>query len=273
MKLASRNFVIGFLILMLLAAAYSIFLESFQSQPERSLSELVQKINQGEVKEIKVRGEELDVALNDNSTFMVKKEAESSLSETLSNYNVSKEALDKVAVSIVSPSGFMFWLSAILPFLLPFLLIVLFFWLAARQVQRSNVQAFTFGQSKARVVQPDSKKERITFKDVAGVKEAKDELQEILEFLRSPRKFLDIGARIPKGVLLMGAPGTGKTLLARAVAGEAGVPFFHISGSEFVEMFVGVGASRVRDLFKMAKRSAPAIIFIDEIDAVGRHRG
>jgi len=123
------------------------------------------------------------------------------------------------------------------------------------------------------VVQPDSKKERVTFKDVAGVKEAKEELQEIVEFLRSPRKFLDIGARIPKGVLLMGAPGTGKTLLARAVAGEAGVPFFHMSGSEFVEMFVGVGASRVRDLFKMAKRSAPAIIFIDEIDAVGRHRG
>jgi cell division protease FtsH len=162
---------------------------------------------------------------------------------------------------------------AILPFLLPFLLIVLFFWLAARQVQRANIQAFTFGQSRARIIQPDSKKERVTFRDVAGVKEAKEELQEIVEFLRSPKKFLEIGARIPKGVLLMGAPGTGKTLLARAVAGEAGVPFFHISGSEFVEMFVGVGASRVRDLFKMAKRSAPAIVFMDEIDAVGRHRG
>lgn len=273
MKLVSKNFVVGFLILMLLAGAYSIFLESFQAKPELSLSELVSRINKGEVRNIAVEGDELNVTLHDDSTYLVKKETESSLSETLANYGVSKEALDKVSVEIKSPSGFVFWLSAILPFLLPFLLIVLFFWLAARQVQRSNVQAFTFGQSKARVIEPNSKKEKVTFKDVAGVKEAKEELQEIVEFLKAPKKFLDIGARIPKGVLLMGAPGTGKTLLARAVAGEAGVPFFHISGSEFVEMFVGVGASRVRDLFKMAKRSAPAIIFIDEIDAVGRHRG
>ena len=273
MKLLSRNLIIGFLILMLLAGAYSVFLESFKAVSSLSLSDLVKKINAGEVKSISVNGDELEVNLSDNSIFTAKKESESSLSETLSNYGVSKEALGKVAINIASPSGLVFWLSAILPFLLPFLLIILFFWLAARQVQKSNVQAFTFGQSRARVVQPDSKKERVTFKDVAGVKEAKEELQEIVEFLRSPRKFLDIGARIPKGVLLMGAPGTGKTLLARAVAGEAGVPFFHMSGSEFVEMFVGVGASRVRDLFKMAKRSAPAIIFIDEIDAVGRHRG
>ena len=258
---------------MLLAGAYSVFLESFKEVPALSLSDLVKKINAGEVKSISINGDDLNVTLGDDSAFIAKKEPESSLLQTLSNYGVSKEALDKVAINIDSPSGLVFWLSAILPFLLPFLLIILFFWLAARQVQRSNVQAFTFGQSRARVVQPDSKKERVTFKDVAGVKEAKDELQEIVEFLRSPRKFLDIGARIPKGVLLMGAPGTGKTLLARAVAGEAGVPFFHMSGSEFVEMFVGVGASRVRDLFKMAKRSAPAIIFIDEIDAVGRHRG
>jgi len=273
MKLLSRNLIIGFLILMLLAGAYSVFLESFKAVSSLSLSDLVKKINAGEVKSISVNGDELEVNLSDNSIFTAKKESESSLSETLSNYGVSKEALGKVAINIASPSGLVFWLSAILPFLLPFLLIILFFWLAARQVQKSNVQAFTFGQSRARVVQPDSKKERVTFKDVAGVKEAKEELQEIVEFLRSPRKFLDIGARIPKGVLLMGAPGTGKTLLARAVAGEAGVPFFHMSGSEFVEMFVGVGASRVRDLFKMAKRSAPSIIFIDEIDAVGRHRG
>ena len=135
------------------------------------------------------------------------------------------------------------------------------------------MQAFTFGQSKARITDPNDKNNRVTFKDVAGAREAKEELKEIVDFLRNPKKFLDIGARIPKGVLLAGAPGTGKTLLARAVAGEAGVPFFHLSGSEFVEMFVGVGASRVRDLFKMAKRAAPAIIFIDEIDAVGRVRG
>jgi cell division protease FtsH len=135
------------------------------------------------------------------------------------------------------------------------------------------MQAFTFGQSKAKIIDPADTTQRITFKDVAGVREAKEELLEIVDFLKNPKKFLDIGARIPKGVLLMGAPGTGKTLLARAVAGEARVPFLFLSGSDFVEMFVGVGASRVRDLFRIAKRLAPAIIFIDEIDAIGRHRG
>ncbi|MCC6323937.1 AAA family ATPase, partial [Candidatus Nomurabacteria bacterium] len=135
------------------------------------------------------------------------------------------------------------------------------------------MQAFNFGQSKARITDPNDKNNRVTFKDVAGTKEAKIELEEIVDFLKNPKKFLDIGAKIPKGVLLTGAPGTGKTLLARAVAGEAGVPFFHLSGSEFVEMFVGVGASRVRDLFKMAKKASPSIVFIDEIDAVGRVRG
>jgi cell division protease FtsH len=138
---------------------------------------------------------------------------------------------------------------------------------------RSLYRSFSFGQSKARITDPNDKNNRVTFKDVAGAKEAKEELKEIVDFLKNPKKFLDIGARIPKGVILTGAPGTGKTLLARAVAGEAGVPFFHLSGSEFVEMFVGVGASRVRDLFKMAKKAAPAIVFVDEIDAVGRVRG
>ncbi len=137
----------------------------------------------------------------------------------------------------------------------------------------AGVQALTFGQSKARMIDPNDKSQRVTFKDVAGAKEAKEELVEIVDFLKNPKKFLDIGARIPKGILLMGAPGTGKTLLARAVAGEAGVAFFSISGSEFVEMFVGVGASRVRDLFLMAKKNSPSIIFVDEIDAVGRVRG
>ena len=142
-----------------------------------------------------------------------------------------------------------------------------------RQAQRGNSQALSFGLSKARVTDPKDKNKRTTFADVAGAKEAKEELGEIVEFLKHPKKFIAIGAKIPKGVLLLGSPGTGKTLMAKAVAGEAGVPFFNISGSEFVEMFVGVGASRVRDLFKQAKKSAPAIVFIDEIDAVGRHRG
>ncbi|MEK9166406.1 MAG: ATP-dependent zinc metalloprotease FtsH [Patescibacteria group bacterium] len=273
MNIASKNIVTAILVLMLLAAGYSILAESFQKVPGISLSDLVRKINAGEVEKVVIRGDELEVQVKGGEIFVAKKELEASFSETLANYGVSKGALDKVSLDVQYPSGFFFWFSAILPFLLRVLLIVLFFWLAARQVQRANVQAFTFGQSRARVVEPDSKKERITFKDVAGAKEVKEELQEIVEFLRSPAKFLEIGARIPRGVLLMGAPGTGKTLLARAVAGEAGVPFFHISGSEFVEMFVGIGASRVRDLFKMAKRSGSAIVFMDEIDAVGRHRG
>ncbi len=155
-----------------------------------------------------------------------------------------------------------------------FLLIIgIFVWLLTRQMKGTGMQAMSFGQSKARIILPSDKKQRVTFKDVAGAKEAKEELMEVVDFLKNPKKFLDIGARIPKGILLMGAPGTGKTLLARAVAGEAGVAFFSISGSEFVEMFVGVGASRVRDLFKMAKNASPAIVFIDEIDAVGRVRG
>ena len=178
-----------------------------------------------------------------------------------------------VSIEIKNETGFGFWALNILPFLIPVIFIVLLFWMISRQVKGAGMQAFSFGQSKARIIYPDDKSQKVTFKDVAGVKEAKEELKEIVDFLKNPKKFIDIGARIPKGVLLMGAPGTGKTLLARAVAGEAGVPFFLISGSEFVEMFVGVGASRVRDLFKLAKKAAPAIIFVDEIDAVGRVRG
>ena len=183
------------------------------------------------------------------------------------------DALSLAGVEIQNQSGFAYWLFNILPFLLPIAFIVFFFWYLSRQVKGAGIQAMTFGQSKARITDPNDKNNKVTFKDVAGCKEAKEELKEIVDFLKSPKKFLDIGARIPKGVILTGAPGTGKTLLARAVAGEAGVPFFHLSGSEFVEMFVGVGASRVRDLFKMAKKAAPAIIFVDEIDAIGRTRG
>jgi cell division protease FtsH len=191
----------------------------------------------------------------------------------LFNYGVKPDALAKTVIEIKNENGFGYWMANILPFALPILFIIIFFWYLSRQVKGAGMQAFTFGQSKARITDPNDKNNKVTFKDVAGCREAKEELKEIVDFLKSPKKFLDIGARIPKGVILTGAPGTGKTLLARAVAGEAGVPFFHLSGSEFVEMFVGVGASRVRDLFKMAKKAAPAIVFIDEIDAIGRTRG
>ncbi|MDZ4225862.1 MAG: AAA family ATPase, partial [Patescibacteria group bacterium] len=202
-----------------------------------------------------------------------KKEADAALTQTLVAYGVSKEALAEVSISVEREGGLQYWLLTLAPFLLPILLLIFFVWYLSRQVRGAGMQAFSFGQSKPRLIDPNDQNQRVTFKDVAGAKEAKEELLEIVDFLKNPKKFLDNGARIPKGLLLMGAPGTGKTLLARAVAGEAGVPFFSISGSEFVEMFVGVGASRVRDLFLTAKKAAPSIIFVDEIDAVGRVRG
>ena len=241
--------------------------------PDISISDLAKSVSAGQVKNITVEGEDLTITYNDASVKKAKKETESSLSQTLFNYGVKPEALSATQIKVKDDTGFMYWLTNILPFLLPIIFIVFFFWYLSRQVKGAGMQAFTFGQSKARITDPNDKNNRVTFKDVAGAKEAKEELKEIVDFLKSPKKFLEIGARIPKGVILTGAPGTGKTLLARAVAGEASVPFFHLSGSEFVEMFVGVGASRVRDLFKMAKKAAPAIIFVDEIDAIGRTRG
>lgn len=237
------------------------------------LSEVAQLINQDKVTKISVEGESLKVTLVDKAIKEAKKETESSLSQSLVNYGVPAEKLNKVTIEVSDSYGLSFWLVTVLPILIPIIFVLILFWFISRQVKGASMQAFTFGQSRARLIDPKDGSQRVTFKDVAGVKEAKEELLEIVDFLRNPKKFLDIGARIPKGVLLMGAPGTGKTLLARAVAGEAKVPFMYLSGSEFVEMFVGVGASRVRDLFAMAKKSAPAIIFIDEIDAIGRHRG
>ncbi|MCI0532959.1 ATP-dependent zinc metalloprotease FtsH [bacterium] len=256
-----------------LAVAYMLFSGGQEKTEEMALSELAEKIKSGQVEKISVEGDDLIITLEGEEKRKSKKEVETALSETLANYGVDPEELAAVETEIKNPTSVSYWLLNILPFLLPIVFIVLFFWLISRQVKGAGMQAFTFGQSKARFIDPKDKNQRVTFKDVAGVKEAKEELTEIVEFLKNPKKFHDIGARIPKGVILMGAPGTGKTLVARAVAGEAGVPFFHLSGSEFVEMFVGVGASRVRDLFKLAKKTSPAIIFVDEIDAVGRVRG
>jgi cell division protease FtsH len=260
-------------IFMLLTAAYTLISSNAKEIAEISVSELASNVVAGEVKAVVVEGEKLNIEYKDGTKKESKKEAEASLSETLANYGVTPEQFAQTTISIKSESGFAFWLLNILPIALPILLIVFFIWMLTRQMKGAGMQAFSFGQSKAKITDPNDKNNKVTFKDVAGNKEAKEELKEIVDFLRNPKKFLDIGARIPKGVLLTGSPGTGKTLLARAVAGEAGVPFFHLSGSEFVEMFVGVGASRVRDLFEMAKRAAPAIIFVDEIDAVGRVRG
>lgn len=261
------------LFFMLITALYLVVSGDGKVIPEVAISDLAKSVQAGEVKNILVEGDKLTITYNNDEVKKTKKEVNSALSQTLFNYGVTSEALAKTKIEIKDESGFMFWLVNILPFLLPIVFILFFFWYLSRQVKGAGMQAFTFGQSKARITDPNDKNNRVTFKDVAGCKEAKEELKEIVDFLKSPKKFLEIGARIPKGVMLTGSPGTGKTLLARAVAGEASVPFFHLSGSEFVEMFVGVGASRVRDLFKMAKKAAPAIIFVDEIDAIGRTRG
>ncbi|PIR69113.1 cell division protein FtsH, partial [Candidatus Nomurabacteria bacterium CG10_big_fil_rev_8_21_14_0_10_03_31_7] len=261
------------LIFMIITALYLVISGSPESTTEVFISDLAKNVTAGEVKSILVEGEKLTVTYKDNTVKVSKKEIESSLSQTLFNYGVKPEALSATSIEVKNESGFWYWIVNILPFLLPIIFIIFFFWYLSRQVKGAGMQAFSFGQSKARITDPNDKNNKVTFKDVAGCKEAKEELKEIVDFLKNPKKFLDIGARIPKGVILTGAPGTGKTLLARAVAGEAGVPFFHLSGSEFVEMFVGVGASRVRDLFKKAKKASPCIIFIDEIDAVGRQRG
>lgn len=252
---------------------YSLVANSPDKIKHLTISEVAKNVIDGKIEKMEVVGQDVSVTFKDKTQGEAKKETESSLSETLFNYGVTKDQLSTTLIEVKDESGFGYWLLNILPFLLPVLLFVFFFWMISRQAKGQGMQAFTFGQSKARITDPNDKNNKVTFKDVAGAKEAKEELKEIVDFLKNPKKFLDIGARIPKGVLLTGNPGTGKTLLARAVAGEASVPFFHLSGSEFVEMFVGVGASRVRDLFKMAKKAAPAIVFIDEIDAVGRVRG
>lgn len=262
------------IILFIIISGISILYTSPDQKPtEVSISQLADQINQDKVKSIEVKGNNLEITLSDDSTEKTTKEPEASLSEALNNYGVDKEKLRNVEVTVKTDSTFMVWMGALLPFLLPVLLIAGFLMFMMKQAQKGNSQAISFGSSKARMLDPKDKAKRTMFKDVAGAKEAKEELKEVVDFLKHPKKFLDMGAKIPKGVLLLGPPGTGKTLVAKAVAGEAGVPFFNISGSEFVEMFVGVGASRVRDLFKQAKKNAPAIVFIDEIDAVGRHRG
>jgi len=272
-----------FLILLLLFSITFIFAEIIGNQnkaEEFVLSDIASLIKENKVERIKVDGDNVLVTLKEKNAegeTIIKeteKEQGTPITDTLLNLGVTSEQLNSIPLEVKTSQG-AFWLSFILPILIPILLLIALWIFLSKKMSggAGGMEPFSFGQSKARLIKPEDTNQQVTFKDVAGVKEAKQELQEIVDFLKNPKKFQDIGARIPKGVLLMGAPGTGKTLLARATAGEAGVSFFSISGSEFVEMFVGVGASRVRDLFKMAKAAAPSIIFIDEIDAVGRSRG
>jgi cell division protease FtsH len=235
-----------------------------QKEQSVQFSEFTSQVNNGQISAVTITGQEITGATKSNNSFRTIVPSQG-MYEGLVNLLIEKGVTVDVKEQTISP-----WASLLYSWA-PFLLVIGFWVFFMRQMQSGGNKALSFGKSKAKLSSSSQKK--VTFKDVAGVDEAKEELQEIIEFLKEPQKFQKLGGRIPKGVLLMGSPGTGKTLLARAVAGEANVPFFSISGSDFVEMFVGVGASRVRDLFEQGKKNAPCIVFIDEIDAVGRHRG
>ena len=265
----------NFVYLLILVAIIAMVFMNFENTATAgilSINQVAAEIQEGNVKKLTIDENTITVLLNDGQEKKATKESDMTLVDQLQKYGVTSEQLNaqKIDVEVKPPSAWVNILS-LLGYVLPFLFFGIFFYFIFRQAQGGNNTAMSFGKSRARMFSGDQPK--VTFADVAGVEEAKEELQEVVEFLREPQKFVSLGARIPKGVLLVGPPGGGKTLLAKAVSGEAGVPFFSISGSEFVEMFVGVGASRVRDLFEQAKKHSPCIVFIDEIDAVGRHRG
>jgi cell division protease FtsH len=258
-----RNSIIYIVILLAAVLLFSLLMPNNNQTQEVPLSQIVTMSQNNEIQKIKVDGDLLTVTTTENKELRAFKEPNASL------YDIKDLNLTDVVVDVKGSSGIN-WANLLVTSL-PFLLIILFLFFLFRQARGANNQAMSFGRSRARLF--PANRATVTFADVAGVEEAKQDMQEVVDFLKSREKFQTLGARIPKGVLLVGPPGTGKTLMARAVAGEADVPFFSISGSEFVEMFVGVGASRVRDLFDQAKRNTPCIIFIDEIDAVGRQRG
>jgi len=271
-----KNFAFVILILLVVGGIFSLLYFPATTANEISVTQLVSDINSNNVKKITVSGDSLDIVYNDEKTATSMKESGTGLTDLLINLGVNKDSLQKVEISQQPAKQDLWsWLTPLLVFgILPLVVFGFFFWTMIKQAKTGAVQVFDFTKAKARLFGAEGHgKEKISFKDVAGLKEAKEELVEIVDFLKFPKKYLAMGAKIPRGVLLVGAAGVGKTLLARAVAGEANVPFMSVSGSEFVEMFVGVGSARVRDLFATAKKSAPSIIFIDELDAIGRHRG
>jgi len=267
-----RNGLVYLLILVAITAlAFSVFSGPNQG-PEIDITQLASDVKEGTVKKISVQGDTLIVEYREagKQPHISRNEPDVTLIETLGSLGVSGQDLRGVEIEVKSPGAWGDW-AGLLITIIPLVILGALLYFMVRQAQGGNSQAMSFGKSKARMLTGDQP--TVTFEDVAGVEEAKNELAEVVEFLREPEKFISLGARIPKGVLMVGPPGCGKTLLAKAVSGEAGVPFFSISGSEFVEMFVGVGASRVRDLFEQAKHNSPCIVFVDEVDAVGRHRG
>lgn len=271
MNTLMKNFTLVVLVFLAVSAFFSLF--DIAPEAERiSINQLVEKINSGQIEKIVVSGEEVQVTYKEDGKGITRKESESSLSESLLNYGVNQEALSNIDVTVEEVTDLWVWLNPLLFSVLPLIIFGFFFWSIFKNSKNSSMKAFSFTKNKAELFQ-SKKAKKTTFDDVAGLKEVKTELKEVVDFLKNPDKYLKMGAEIPRGVLLIGSPGTGKTLLARAIAGEAGVPFFHTSGSSFVELFVGTGAARVRDLFKVAKKNTPCIVFIDEIDAVGRMRG
>ncbi len=275
MNSRNQSYIIYFLLFIaIVAMVYFNIHQAPASQGPLTISQVAQMVQQGKISRIVVKDDNSLQVISSGASGQIeqdgRKEPETTLVAQLIDLGVTQDQLAKVSVDVTPPSPWAGLLN-LAYIILPVALIGLVFWFIFRQAQGSNNAAMSFGKSRARMFSGEHP--TVTFEDVAGVDEAKDELKEVVEFLREPQKFIQLGARIPKGVLLVGPPGTGKTLLAKAVSGEAGVPFFSISGSEFVEMFVGVGASRVRDLFDQAKRHSPCIVFVDEIDAVGRQRG
>jgi len=267
-----KNFAIIFLIFIIISGIFALVTGPFEPEKRITLTQLSKEINEEKIEKIIVSGNELQIVYDDGSEVKSRKEQESTLSDSLLNYGVLPQSLTKVDIEQKKETGLNVWLGPIL-LILPLIFIAFFFWMIFKRAKSGAMEALSFTKAKPRVSGTGKQKGKTSFKDVGGLREAKEELKEIVEFLKTPQKFLKMGARIPKGILLVGPPGTGKTLLARAIACEAGVPFFSISGSEFIELFVGVGAGRVRSLFNTAKKQQPSIVFIDELDAIGRVRG
>jgi len=267
-----KNLLLTILIFLFLSFFFSLFFKEVKEKKVLSLSQLVSEINQSKIKEIEVSGNDLFITYKDGTQAVSTKETETSLSQSLLNLGVDKEKLKELEIKTRKEGGSWNWLLPVLYFLSPLLFFFLFFWFLSRQARGGMTQVFDFTKAKPRLF-GGKEGEKITFEDIGGLKEAKEELKEIIDFLKNPKKYLQLGAKIPRGVLLIGAPGTGKTLLAKAIASMANVAFFSISGSEFIELFVGVGSARIRSLFQDARKAGRAIIFIDEIDSIGKIRG